>query len=316
MSILHIYLEVRIFVFVHTRWHKHGPALHLPSVQLEGFRDRHWWFKLYIAVAFEVPFVAENRANLFDGAAGLKQRPELCLRLLQRVRQVADENAAVIVAKLCLVVVLPLGSGRNSLLGLFSARWSRLIAGGSVPPKESRLGLHVLLCGVVPVSSVPFRSLFFHRGHERLGNTTFLKCHASYRTNYIYLSPHSTHRDNHPALLSSSPQLEFPSGPSSEPSCLTWPSAADQPSPPLGEPGWLLCQPPNRCAEHGNISQKQLNGTPAQYNADMCSCLCSLLINPVQPGLCLLHCHVPVLQRTCVRGCKIQRHTVNHENLL
>lgn len=163
-----IYLKVRIFVFVHTRRHKHGPALHLPSVQLQGLSDRHRGFKLYVAVAFEGPFVAEHGANLFDGATGLKLRPELCLRLLQRVRQVADENAAVIVTKLWLVIVLPLGSGRSSLLGFFIAGWRRLIARGRVPPKESRLSLHVL-CGLVPVSSLPFRSLFCIRGKEKLG---------------------------------------------------------------------------------------------------------------------------------------------------
>ena len=143
MFLFHIYLKVRIFVFVHTRRHKHGPALHLPSVQLQGLRDRHRGFKLYIAVAFEAPFVAEDGANLFDGATDLKQRPELCLWLLQRVREVADENAAVIVAKLGLVIILPLG--RGFLLGLFSARWTGLIAGRTVLTKQSRISLHVLV---------------------------------------------------------------------------------------------------------------------------------------------------------------------------
>ena len=45
-------------------------------------------------------------------------------------------------------------------------------------------------------------------------------------------------------------------------------------------------------------AKKQRHGTPVQHNADTCSYLCSLLINPVQPGLRLLHRQVPVLQRT------------------
>ena len=171
MFLFHIYLKVRIFVFVHTRRHKHGPALHFPSVQLQGLRNRHGGFKLYIAVAFEAPFVAEDEANLFNGATDLKHRPELCLWLLQRVRQVADEDAAVVVAKLRLVVVLPLGS--SFLLGLFSARWTGLVAGGSVLSKESRLSLHVLVCGLVPVPSVPFRSLFCDRGGIQLVSVIF-----------------------------------------------------------------------------------------------------------------------------------------------
>ncbi len=112
------------------------------------------------------------------------------------------------------------------------------------------------------------------------------------------LNPHSTHCD-HLALPSSSPRPEVLSGPSSEPSSLTWPSAADRLSPPLVEPCWLLSQPPNRWTEHFNISQKHLNNKPSLYNADLYPDLRSLLIDPVQPGLCLLHCHVPVLQRTC-----------------
>lgn len=168
LFIFHIYLKLRIFVFVHTRRHKHGPALHLSPVQLQGFGDRHCRFKLYVAVAFEVPFVAEDRSNLFDGTTGLKQSPELCLWLLQRVCQVADENAAVVVAKLRLVI---------SLLGPFSARWRRFKARGSVPPKESRLSFHVFLFGLVPISSVPFRSLICHGGKLGTLGNTYLKGH-------------------------------------------------------------------------------------------------------------------------------------------
>lgn len=116
----------------------------------------------------------------------------------------------------------------------------------------------------------------------------------------FHLRPHSIHLDNRPVLLSSSPQLVFPSGPSSEPSFLPWLSAAAQLSRPLAEPGWLLSQLPNRWSEHGNISQRQPNDTPGRRStADKSSYLRSLFINPVQPGLCLLHSEVPVLQRTC-----------------
>lgn len=115
----------------------------------------------------------------------------------------------------------------------------------------------------------------------------------------IYLSLHSIHLDNRPALLFSSHRLETLYDPFSEPSFLPWPSAVAQLCPPLDEPGWLLSQQPNRWAEAGYMSQQQLNDTPSQYKADMWSHLCTLLINPVQSGLCLLHCHIPVLQRTC-----------------
>lgn len=92
------HLKVRISVFVHTRRHKHRPALHVPSVQLQGFGDRHRGFKLYIAVAFEASFISEDEANLLDWTTGLKKRPELGLWLFQRVGQIADEHAGVVVS--------------------------------------------------------------------------------------------------------------------------------------------------------------------------------------------------------------------------
>lgn len=155
------HLKVRIFVLVNTRRHKHGPALHLPSVQLQGFIDWHQGFKLYIAVAFEAPFVAEDGANLFDRTTGIKQRPELRLRLLQSVRQVTDEHAGVVIAELWFVVILPLDRG------FFVARGRRLESGRSVLPSQSSLCLHVLIGGVVTVSPVPFSSLICHREVEK-----------------------------------------------------------------------------------------------------------------------------------------------------
>lgn len=152
LLLVFVYLKVWVFVFVHTGWHVHGPALHFSSVQFQRFRDRQRAFKLHIPVAFEGPFVAEDGANLFDGATGLKQCPEFCLWLLQGVRQVAYEHAAVIISELELIVTLPLVGG---LLGFFHSRWSRLIAGGSTPPRLSRLRLHVLLCSLVTIASVP-----------------------------------------------------------------------------------------------------------------------------------------------------------------
>lgn len=162
----HAYLKVRIFVFVDTGWHKHGPALHVPSVQLQGFRDWHWGFKLYITVASEASFTSKDRANLLDWTTGLKQRPEFRLWLLQGVRQIADEHAAVVISKLRVVFVLPVGRRSCcccSLWGFFSSRRSRLISRGRGLSKESSLCLHVLICGLVSVSSVPFRTLLCHR---------------------------------------------------------------------------------------------------------------------------------------------------------
>lgn len=94
----------------------------------------------------------------------------------------------------------------------------------------------------------------------------------------FHLRPHSIHLDNRPVLLSSSPQLAFPSGPSSEPSFLPWLSAAAQLSRPLAEPGWLLSQLPNRWSEHGNISQRQPNDIPGRCSTAPTFARCSLIL--------------------------------------